>query len=193
MYKYNTNLLENMTIEHKKYMNIQELKRKDKKIEGLMEQIDIRDKCIKDAYELIKKNDIEFNYQNPDLIKSNDITSFYSKPQTIEIKQPLDYSQNLFKKRNLILKKYNEINKEDEGININEGNPEKKLILKRVNINKNKNDIDDTTNNTTNIKKSFYKNELFAILRNRKNGMNINDFIRRRKILKSNDIISLSS
>ena len=192
MYKYNTNLLENMTIEHKKYMNIQESKRKDKKIEGLMEQIDIRDKCIKDAYELIEKNDIEFNYENPELIESNDISSFYSKPKTIEIKQPLDYYQNLFRKRNIILKKYNEINKEDE--KINEGNSEKKLILKRININKNQNDLDDTTNNTkSSLKRGFYKNELFAILRNKKNGININDFVRRRKIPKSNDKNSLSS
>ena len=100
MYKYNINLLENMTIEHKKYMNIQESKRKDKKIEGLMEQIDIRDKCIKDVYELIEKNDIKFNYENPDLINRNDIDSFYYKPQSIEIKPPLDHYQSLFKRRN---------------------------------------------------------------------------------------------
>ena len=157
-----------------------------------MEQIDIRDKCIKDAYELIEKNDIEFNYENPELIESNDISSFYSKPKTIEIKQPLDYYQNLFRKRNIILKKYNEINKEDE--KINEGNSEKKLILKRININKNQNDLDDTTNNTkSSLKRGFYKNELFAIFRNKKNGININDFVRRRKIPKSNDKNSLSS
>jgi len=194
MYKYNINLLENMTIEHKKYMNIQESKRKDKKIEGLMEQIDIRDKCIKDVYELIEKNDIKFNYENPELINRNDIDSFYYKPQSIEIKPPIDHYQSLFKRRKLILKNNNEMNNEEKKISINEGSSEKRLILKKININKNKNDVNESTNNSkSNFKRSSYKNELYAILRSSKNGMSVNDFIRRRKIPKSNEKNSLSS
>ena len=194
MYKYNINLLENMTIEHKKYMNIQESKRKDKKIEGLMEQIDIRDKCIKDVYELIEKNDIKFNYENHDLINRNDIDSFYYKPQSIEIKPPLDHYQSLFKRRKLILKNNNEMNNEEKKISINEGSSEKRLILKKININKNKNDVNESTNiSKSNFKRSSYKNELYAILRSSKNGMSVNDFIRRRKIPKSKEKNSLSS
>ena len=49
MYKYNMNLLEKMNIEHKKNINDQETKRKDRIIEGLINQIDLRDKCIKET------------------------------------------------------------------------------------------------------------------------------------------------
>jgi hypothetical protein len=73
------NLLEKMNIEHKKNINDQETKRKDRVIEGLINQIDLRDKCIKETYQQIEKNNIEFKYQNPDLIKRNDIDSMIYK------------------------------------------------------------------------------------------------------------------
>ena len=79
MYKYNMNLLEKMNIEHKKNINDQETKRKDRIIEGLINQIDLRDKCNKETYQQIEKNNIEFKYQNPDLIKRNDIDSMIYK------------------------------------------------------------------------------------------------------------------
>jgi hypothetical protein len=87
-YKYNINLLENMNIEHKRYLNLQESKRKDRKIEGLMEQLDIRDKIIRKAYEQFEKNGLEFDYINPKLIKSDEIDKIPFKPKTIKI-QPL--------------------------------------------------------------------------------------------------------
>ena len=193
IYKYNINLLENLTIEHKKNINIQESRRKDRKIEGLIEQLDIRDKFIRDAYEQFEKNDIEFKYENPDLIKSNDIGNIYVQPQIIKIKSPKDSFTNLYKNRKLFLKKQNILKEgEEEKVDNKEGNSGKKIFLKKINIknDKNKNKIDEITNNTKNTEKE-HKNELLSIIKKNRNGLNINDFIRKRKVPK--DESSLSS
>ena len=55
IYKYYTNLLENMSNEHKKNMNMNEMKRKENKISLLNEQLDLRDLFIDNA-KMQKKN-----------------------------------------------------------------------------------------------------------------------------------------
>ena len=172
MYKYNMNLLEKMNIEHKKNINDQETKRKDRVIEGLINQIDLRDKCIKETYQQIEKNNIEFKYQNPDLIKRNDIDSMIYK--------------NSFNLNN-----NNEKNDDEKKENIGDG---KKLILRKIKIKnlKNKNELDERTYNSfSNEKHGQYKNELFAIMMKSKNGSKINEFIRRNK--NQNNINSINS
>ena len=107
IYKYNINLLNKMTIEHKNYMNMQESKRRDKKIGNLMDQLDIRDKYIIGAYKQFEKNNIEFNYQNPNLIKSGDIDTILLKPSSIQIKGFRDSFKNFFKNKKISLHKLN--------------------------------------------------------------------------------------
>ena len=176
MYKYNMNLLEKMNIEHKKNINDQETKRKDRVIEGLINQIDLRDKCIKETYQQIEKNNIEFKYQNPDLIKRNDIDSMIYK--------------NSFNLNN-----NNEKNDDEQKENMNVGDG-KKLILRKIKIKnlKNKNELDERNYNSfSNEKHGQYKNELFAIMMKSKNGSKINEFIRRNKNQNNNSLKNITT
>ena len=193
IYKYNINLLENMTIEQKNYINIQESRRKDRKIEGLMEQLDLRDKFIREVYDQFEKNNIVFNYQNPNLIKSNDIDNFSFQPPIIKINEANDSFKPEFKNRKLSFKKSNEMN-ENEKTN-NEGNIEKKIVLKKIKLkneekDKNKEQTDETYNNSKQNNNNLYKNEISAILSKRNNGLNINDFIRKRNTPKNPSSLS---
>ena len=196
MYKYNMNLLENMTIEHKKNINDQELKRKDRLIEGLIKQIDLRDKCIKDAYQQIEKNSIEFNYQNPDLIKRNDIDLIFLQNKFNKIETARDSIKNSYKNKILnfnINNKDNNKKDDDKKVNIKD---EKNLFLKKIKIKntKNKNEIDEKNyNSLLSERNSHYKNELFAILLKSKNGSKINDFINKRKIQHNKNPINSHS
>ena len=190
IYKYNINLLNKMTIEHKNYMNMQESKRRDKKIGNLMDQLDIRDKYIIGAYKQFEKNNIEFNYQNPNLIKSGDIDTILLKPSSIQIKGFRDSFKNFFKNKKISLHKLNKsYNEENDTSNINDKNSEKKIFLKRINTNKsqsNKNrSFNDLMNNSIfNHELRRNLSELSSIFRKRKNGLNINDFIRKKNIQK---------
>ena len=202
-YKYNISLLENMNIEHKQFLNMQESKRKDRKIEGLMEQLDLRDKIIRNAYEQFEKNGLEFDYINPNLIKSDEIDKIPFKPKTIKIqikKQPLkDFFDN---------KKFNSTNQSNklfenqDTINVNKNDEiiEKKLKLKKLKIknyrkNKNQSDIDEVYNNSLlTHKNSKNNNELFSMIKKSKNGFNINDFIRNKNIdVEKNSLNSIKS
>ena len=62
-----------MNTEHRKLISINEIKRKEKKIKILTEQLDLRDLYIKDAYKEIELNKCEFNYKNPKIISSEEI------------------------------------------------------------------------------------------------------------------------
>ena len=53
IYRYYLNLLENMNTEHRKFISINEIKRREKKIGLLTEQLDLRDMYIRDAYKEI--------------------------------------------------------------------------------------------------------------------------------------------
>ena len=184
-YKYNINLLENMTIEHKKKLNLQESKRKDKKIEGLFEQLDLRDKYIREAYEQIEKNNIEFNYKNPELIKSDEIDNINFQPKIIKIKTTTDSLKNIFENRKLIFKNNNKKNEDEEKtLNIKDSNLGKKFILKKLKIKNNRSDnklkenselTNDSLLSNRNIK---YKKDLFSLSKKSTKGLNINDFIR---------------
>ena len=210
IYRYNVNLLDNMTIEHKKFMSIRESKRKDKKIEGLMNQIDIRDKYIRDAYEQIEKNDIEFNYKNPNLIRSNDLENIFFQPKIIKIETTKDNYKSFIESRKSVLKSPNFKNDEEKSMLINnKGNLSKILFLKKLTI---KNDLNDKTELKETINASKLdenkqnKSELLSLLKAKKQRLNINDFIRRKndifnkrnslhynnKISLNNDLKSLS-
>jgi hypothetical protein len=65
IYKYYTNLIENMSNEHRKNINLNEMQRKEKKISLLNEQLDLRDLFIDNAKQELNKNNIVFKYSNP--------------------------------------------------------------------------------------------------------------------------------
>jgi hypothetical protein len=124
-----------MNIEHKRYLNIQESKRKDKKIEGLMEQLDLRDKIIRKAYEQFEKNGLEFNYINPKLIKSDEIDKIPFKPKTLKINLKNEPPKDFFDYKKFISTyRINNLN-DEETTNLNPNDiREKKLILKILKI-----------------------------------------------------------
>ena len=186
MYKYNINLLDSMTIEHKKYINLQELKRKDKKIKGLLEQLDLRDQFIRGAYYQFENNNIKFNFQNPKLISSNQLENIPYRPKIIKIAPSLSTINKGRFIFNTPQKNHN--NTIDESniktiikkININ--NYEKKINEKVENLEKVKNKLMGKVNSS---KKRQYNSELLSLFDNnnyKMNGLNINDFIRNKKI-----------
>ena len=184
-YKYNINFLENMNIEHKRYLHLQESKRKDRKIEGLMEQLDIRDKIIRKAYEQFEKNGLEFDYINPKLIKSDEIDKIPFKPKTIKIQPLKDFFDY---KKFISTYRINNLNDNEETTNLNQNDiGGKKLILKKLKgknyrRNKDENIFDDLSSNSMVTQKNPLYNELFSRIKKKKNEFNINDFIRKKKI-----------
>ena len=184
-YKYNINLLENMNIEHKRYLHLQESKRKDRKIEGLMEQLDIRDKIIRKAYEQFEKNGLEFDYINPKLIKSDEIDKIPFKPKTIKIQPLKDFFDY---KKFISTYRINNLNDNEETTNLNQNDiGGKKLILEKLKgknyrRNKDENIFDDLSSNSMVTQKNPLYNELFSRIKKKKNEFNINDFIRKKKI-----------
>ena len=125
IYKYYTNLLENMSNEHKKNMNLNEMQRKENKISLLNEQLDLRDLFIEKGKEELNKNNIIFKYSNPNIatkeeielqsydpLKINSVINDISNTD-IENKNRVD-SINVSKLKNSYLninERFNEINK----------------------------------------------------------------------------------
>ena len=125
IYKYYTNLLENMSNEHKKNMNLNEMQRKENKISLLNEQLDLRDLFIEKGKEELNKNNIIFKYSNPNIatkeeielqsydpLKINNVINDISNTD-IENKNRVD-SINVSKLKNSYLninERFNEINK----------------------------------------------------------------------------------
>ena len=73
IYKYYTNLLENMSNEHRKNINLNEMQRKENKISLLNEQLDLRDLFIDNAKKELNKNNISFNFYNPNIATKEEI------------------------------------------------------------------------------------------------------------------------
>ena len=191
-YKYNINLLDKMAIEHKRNMYNQELKRKDRKIEGLMEQILLRDKFIWEACEKFEKKKIDFNYQNHDFIKSKDLEKFSFYPKTLKVSSMKELFKNYYIKKESISKNDNKINNGEIKKNNKEVNSEKKLTLKRINFKNNRNyklnNIFSEAGNHSLLISKRIKNDLFSdSIKNGKeldfNSM-INDLKNKSKIIK---------
>ena len=109
IYKYYLNLLENMNTEHRKFISMNEIKRKEKKIGILTEQLDLRDMYIKDAYKEIELNKCDFNYKNPKIISSEEIDLAPIRPPIVKISPSFGSLQNLSK--NLSIPKTENSNK----------------------------------------------------------------------------------
>jgi len=85
IYKYYLNLLDSINTEHRKAVTANELKRKERKINLLTEQLDLRDLYIRNAYQELISNDVEFKYKNPKLVGSDEIINAPARPQVIRI------------------------------------------------------------------------------------------------------------
>ena len=85
IYKYYLNLLDNINAEQRKLVTMNELKRKEKQITILTEQLDLRDLYIRNANQELISNNIEFKYKNPKIISSDEIELSPTNPQVIKI------------------------------------------------------------------------------------------------------------
>ena len=97
IYKYYLNLLENMNSEHRKFISINEIRRREKKIGLLTEQLDLRDMYIRDAYKEIELNKCDFNYKNPKIISSEEIDLAPTRPPIVHLSPSYGSLQNLAK------------------------------------------------------------------------------------------------
>ena len=97
IYKYYLNLLENMNTEHRKFISLNEIKRREKKIGILTEQLDLRDMYIRDAYKEIELNKCDFNYKNPKIISSEEIDLAPARPLFAKVSPSYGSLQNLSK------------------------------------------------------------------------------------------------
>ena len=190
IYKYYTNLLENMSNEHKKNMNMNEMERKENKISLLNEQLDLRDLFIDNAKQELNKNNIIFKYSDPNLATKEEIElqsydPFKIKNVINDISNTDIESQNTFDTFNLsklknsylnINERFNEINKINKQLSkspdiIKEKNNNNKNIFKRnvSTFNKNKILVNAGFNllNKNNFGNSSNKN--FRNLNNSKN------------------------
>ena len=87
IYKYYTNLIENMSNEHKKNININEIQRKENKISLLNEQLDLRDSFIDNAKKELNKNNIYIRLSNPNIATKEELDLQVYDPTQINSSQ----------------------------------------------------------------------------------------------------------
>ena len=101
IYKYYIALLENMTSEHRKYVNFSEIRRKDKTIEQLSRQLDYRDKYIISAGQEIQKAKGVISYQNDKFQTADEIEMNPYKLPVIKVVPDLENSKLMITSSNL--------------------------------------------------------------------------------------------
>lgn len=117
IYKYYLNLLDSINSEHRKAVTVNELKRKEKKINLLTEQLDLRDLYIRNAYQELALNDVEFKYKNPKLVGSDEIINAPARPQVIRISPSFKSLGELAKNMNIKVNNSNNIQPVSESKN----------------------------------------------------------------------------
>ena len=217
IYKYYLNLLENMNTEHRKFISMNEIKRKEKKIGILTEQLDLRDMYIKDAFKEIELNKCDFNYKNPKIISSEEIDLAPIRPPIVRISPSFGSLQNLAK--NLSLPKDESNNKlrsipkakESETKSTKSASKNDRYSLKsdkykemlkdQLDLNKLNEIKKNIVTNTTISKKRQFGNEILALFKynpkiensiSNKNGFDQNLF-ERKKYNSPNNVFSQSS
>ena len=101
IYKYYLNLVNNMNVEQRKVATMNELKRKEKQITILTEQLDLRDLYIKNAYQELQMNNIDFKYKNPKIISSDEIDLSPTRPPILKVSPSFKSLGELAKKMDL--------------------------------------------------------------------------------------------
>ena len=159
VFKYYTNLIENMTNEHSKFKDINEIKRKQNKISLLTKQLDIRDLYINNANEELNKNNIAFNFNDPNFATKDEIEMEPIDPENMKISPSYKSFKEINKKRNI------NTNKSNMGINKNVNNiipnsePKNFSKLKNSNRNDRLNVISKFRNNVNNVVKEDNNNK----------------------------------
>jgi hypothetical protein len=95
VFKYYITYLENINTEHRKYINICELNRQDKKIKILTDQLQFRDDFILNAGKEIAKNRGTFTYQNPKFQTIDEIELNPYKPKLLKVYSNLNNKLNV--------------------------------------------------------------------------------------------------
>ena len=95
VFKYYITYLENLNTEHRKYINICELNRQDKKIKILTDQLQFRDDFILNAGKEITKNRGTFTYQNPKFQTIDEIDLNPYKPKLLKVYSNLNNKLNI--------------------------------------------------------------------------------------------------
>jgi kinesin family protein 18/19 len=85
IYKYYTNLIENMSNEHRRFVNNNELKRKENKISLLTEQLNLRDLFIDNAKQELSKNNIKLEYKDPNFASQEEIEMEPYNPKVVKV------------------------------------------------------------------------------------------------------------
>ena len=177
IYKYYMNLLENLTSEHRKYLNISELHRKEQKIQILTEQLDLRDKYIMNAGQEIAKNNGKFVYKNPKYESAEMIEVNPYKPVIIKV-SPMMNSM-----RNFSVKETNNNNN-----NNNLGN---KRLLRQNNSSSNilKNTSPIARIQSPTISKTRqYNQELIPLLKNQPRKQNNNNYLHKLRNFRNSNL-----
>jgi len=175
-----------------------------------VEQLDLRDQFIRNAYYQFEKNDIQFIYKNPKLISSSQLENIPYRPKIIKIIP----SHSSIEKRKFLFNTPTKVRENNNNINKNKDSSgsgsEKKKIIKKINLNNNYEKLrNEKIENLEKVKKQLmgkvnsskkrqYNSEILSLFHNhpiinknnKMNGLNINDFIRMKKINISNNHIN---
>ena len=93
-YQYYFILLDNMTLEHRKNVNLSEMKRKEFQINKLLDQIKARDEVILTANNEIKQKKINFKFNNENFKSLEEIDL-----EPLRLPVVVSNSQNIFNSR----------------------------------------------------------------------------------------------
>ena len=161
--------IKNLSNEHTKNLNINEIKRKEKRISLLNEQLDLRDSFINNANKELKKNNVKFEFNDPNLATKDEIEMEPINPENIKninIKASASYKyfNEITKKRNM-----NTINQSKSDIDNNKNNQNSIVNdtdtinlsqLQNQNRNDRFNDINKFRKKVNNINQNYNKNNL---------------------------------
>ena len=147
VYKYFTNLIENMSNEHRQYINFNELKRKENKISVLTQQLDLRDLFIDNAYQELSKNNIKLEYNNPNLMTKDELEMDPFNPKVITVSPSYKSFTEKNKNKDINLTKSDLGNKDTIMADSNQVNVNN---LKNLNRNDRLNDISKFRNKVKN-------------------------------------------
>lgn len=135
VYKYYINYIDKMSSDNDNNKNVNEMKRKQNKISLLFEQLNLRDLYIEDAKKELTKNNIKFDYNNPNLETKDEIEiKPYNNSEKLKA-SPSHKSYNEIVKKNMMK---NKIKSNKSDINNNNNNSQNTIVvdLESVNLNR---------------------------------------------------------
>ena len=147
IYKYYINLIENMSNEHRKNINLNEMQRKENKISLLNEQLDLRDLFIDNAKKELDKNNIYFKFSNPNIATKEEIELQVYDPT--KIKKEIDITKDIENPSDMM--NINLSRLKNSYLDINERFKEVNKITKKVQFLHNENNISNKSKQTSSL------------------------------------------